>query len=119
MDTVTDDDGTCSWSLISDGEDGTFTDADKAVAQFIPETGGGVYRFSFACGSLTNSEAVLVLPLSWASVDDVMTNVLAKALLPEKHMSFEDNLLAVCLDGLVTNYPALPLPQTNTNATEH
>ena len=78
-DTVTDDDVTCSWSLISDGEDGTFTDAEKAVAHFIPETDGGVYRFSFACGSLTNSEAVLVLPLSGASVDDIMTNVLAKA----------------------------------------
>lgn len=41
MDTVTDDDVTCSWSLFSDGEDGTFTDADKAVAHFTPETDGG------------------------------------------------------------------------------
>lgn len=38
----------------------------------------------------------------------------AKALLPEKHMSFEDDLLAVCLDGLVTNYPALPPPNGGT-----
>ena len=38
----------------------------------------------------------------------------AKAILPEKHMSFEDDLFAVCLDGLVTNYPALP--QSGTTA---
>ena len=38
----------------------------------------------------------------------------AKALLPEKHLSFENDLLAVCLDGLVTNFPALP--QSGTTA---
>ena len=32
----------------------------------------------------------------------------AKALLPEKRMLFEDDLFAVCIDGLVTNYPAPP-----------
>ena len=31
----------------------------------------------------------------------------AKALLPEKRMAFERMLSAVCLDGLVTNYPSL------------
>ena len=32
----------------------------------------------------------------------------AKAMLPKKTLLFEDNLLAACLDGLVTNYPAQP-----------
>ena len=32
----------------------------------------------------------------------------AKALLPEKRMAFERMLSAVCLDGLVTNYPPNP-----------
>ena len=32
----------------------------------------------------------------------------AKALLPEKRMAFERMLSAVCLDGLITNYPPNP-----------
>ena len=34
----------------------------------------------------------------------------AKAALPEKHMLFDDEVRALCLDGLVTNYPPLPPP---------
>lgn len=61
MDTVTDDDVTCSWSLFSDGEDGTFTDADKAVAHFTPETDGdgvpdGWTAASFQAHRLFNEE---------------------------------------------------------------
>ena len=32
----------------------------------------------------------------------------AKAALPEKHMLFDDEVRALCLDGLVTNYPPNP-----------
>lgn len=31
----------------------------------------------------------------------------AKAALPEKHMLFDDEMRALCLDGLVTNYPSV------------
>ena len=78
-DCISDDDVTCHWDMVSEGEDGLMTDADKTTAHFTPTTDGGVYRFSCSCGSLTNSEANLVLPLAGSSVDDIITNTLAKA----------------------------------------
>ena len=65
--------------MVSDGENGVMTDSNKITAHYTPTTDGGVYRFSFQCGSLTNSEANLVLPLAGSSVDDIITNTLAKA----------------------------------------
>ena len=78
-DCISDDDITCHWDMVSDGENGVMTDSNKITAHYTPTTDGGVYRFSFQCGSLTNSEANLVLPLAGASVDDIMTNTLEKA----------------------------------------
>ena len=78
-DCISDDDITCHWDMVSDGENGVMTDASKITAHFTPTTDGGVYRFSFSCGSLTNSEANLVLPLAGSSVDDIMVQTLAKA----------------------------------------
>ena len=73
-DGVTEDDIDCAWSLDSYDVEGTFGDAESLVAHFTPTSGGGVYPFTFTCGSLSNSEAVLVLPLSGASVDDRLGN---------------------------------------------
>ena len=76
---ISDDDITCLWDMVSEGENGVMTDADKTTAHFTPTTDGGVYRFTFSCDSLTNSEANLVLPLAGSSVDDIMVQTLAKA----------------------------------------
>ena len=73
-DVMTDDDVTCHWSLDSYDVEGTFEDAGSLVAHFTPVSGGGVYPFTFTCGSLSNSEAVLVLPLSGASVDEILAH---------------------------------------------
>ena len=78
-DGVTDADIDCAWSLDSDDVEGTFGNAESLVAHFTPATGGGVYPFTFTCGSLPNSEAVLVLPLSGAKIDEIIFNDLAKA----------------------------------------
>ncbi len=76
---ISDDDITCLWDMVSEGENGVMTDADKTTAHFTPTTDGGGYRFTFSCGSLSNSEANLVLPLAGSSVDDIMVQTLAKA----------------------------------------
>ena len=78
-DCVTDKDVSCEWNLAPGAVTGTFEDADKAEAQFTPTTGGGVYRFSFSYGSVSNSEAVLVLPLSGANIDEIVLNDIERA----------------------------------------
>ena len=76
---VTDDDVTCQWHLEPYDVEGTFEDADSLITHFTPTSGGGVYSFTFTCGSLSNSEAVLVLPLSGAQIDEIISNDLARA----------------------------------------
>ena len=76
---ISEEDISCHWEMVSDGENGVMTDSNTITAHYTPTTDGGVYRFSFQCGSLTNSEANLVLPLAGSSVDDIITNTLAKA----------------------------------------
>lgn len=78
-DCVTDKDVSCEWNLAPGAVTGTFEDSDKAEAQFTPTTGGGVYRFSFSYGSVSNSEAVLVLPLSGANIDEIVLNDIERA----------------------------------------
>ena len=78
-DCVTDEDVSCEWNLDSYDVDGTFEDATCLVAHFAPTSGGGVYPFTFSCGSVSNSETVLVLPLSGARIDAIISNDLAKA----------------------------------------
>lgn len=77
-DCIGDGDIDCEWSLVGDGVDGILTSEQSAMARFEPTSGGGVYRFVFECGSVSNSEAVLVLPLSGASVDEIMVDALQR-----------------------------------------
>ena len=53
-------------------------------------------------------EDLLDFPFSDYYTADKIEEDRAKALLPRKTMLFEDDLFAVCIDGLVTNYPAQP-----------
>ena len=62
--------------------------------------------FPFFKFSLEHSLHVFTIESMYEDIDAER----AKALLPEKRMSFERHLFAVCLDGLVTNYPALTPP---------
>ena len=61
-----------SWRCV-EGPSGPLPEtASGSWASFLLPLQGGVYRFRFQCGSLPPGDAVLVLPLAGASVDDVV-----------------------------------------------
>ena len=85
--------------------------------QRVIDVGGGInspiyssnyYRYKFSLEDLLN---LFAEPSMYVNVETDR----AKSQLPKKRMLFERHLLSVCLDGLVTNYPALP-PQSGATA---
>ena len=65
---------------------------------------GGQLKFSDSLESLLDDMATDPIPA------EEMEAERARALLPGKRFLFEKRLLAICLDGLVTNYPPLSPP---------
>ena len=68
-----------SWRCV-EGPSGPLPETTSGSwASFLVPLQGGVYRFRFQCGSLPPGDAVLVLPLAGASVDDVVAAEIAHA----------------------------------------
>ena len=69
----------CSWRCIAGLPNSIPELGDGAWSRFNVPLHGGVFKFRFSCEGIPDSDAILVLPLAGASMDEIVSNELDNA----------------------------------------